>query len=193
MNTTDTNLPTTAATPHQPIAIHFRGPFTHRDADFHLRAWGIPFPWDEKSLNSAVHHHAGGYRTFQLPDTADTMKFIHKTIKHPEHNLACPLIARLALFSATPLADAIRLQQWIICHLTIEHEQTLADWRNIATLDVDILHARWPTPAATPQREHTTTELTQLQALLDETTLTIETRRHKQPHAALTHRKKTTT
>lgn len=180
-----------ATKPKQPIPVHLCGPFKGKDANYHLRKWGVRSPWDTGSLDTAALHYNGGYATFQLPDTIETIKWIRKALKHQERFLATHLLGRLVLFSSVPLADAIWLQRWIIRHLGITAPGALSEWRDTAVLDVDVLQKRWPTIAPTPGGTRAVEGLARLRDLLDENALAIETERYEKLRASLTHQKET--
>lgn len=156
----------------RPVVVTLRGLSKHRDADWHLRKWGVPFPWDRASLDSAVHHHRGGWAIFALPDPSHMLGFCRKALRHEAGTLVADLVGRLALFSQADLADAIWLIRWLHEHDPVRDYEghragRMVEWRDLGALAVSVLEARWPGGSGLREPDRALRELLGMRSDLD--------------------------
>ncbi|GAA2182088.1 hypothetical protein GCM10009785_19770 [Brooklawnia cerclae] len=133
----------------RPIEVTLRGPWKGRDQDWTLAKWtGSKHPVDAQTIEALVHHHSGGQGIFRLPDLPAMLAWCRKAARRPDGIAGLNLLARVAIFSQLPLADAIWLQCWMVDLKPPSELVTVSEWRAVGVLDVDALQARWGTRLA---------------------------------------------
>lgn len=163
--------------------ITLRGPYRDRDMEYLLRKWGIPATL-AGSMDALVHFRDAGWAVFTMPPMVEVARYARKACRHPGALTALVALARVALHSQLDLAEAVALIRWLVAHCpATQHPQVVGEWRGVAVLAVDVMHARWSTRRGIASQADALAKITALRDDLDDLDLANAERRLRERRA----------